>query len=161
MTVNCCCWARSVMPCWTCGRCSATAATAMAIPTTSPSNGMRPEDWHAKAARLLGRTALECTRDRLGDAIGKEVAATAGPRPPGGGTQVVDLFAGSGNTLYWLLRHLPGSRGVGLESDGAVFRLTRHNVAAGATRSTEPRYLTRSRRVTGYTEVGWSRLLAK
>jgi hypothetical protein len=66
----------------------------------------------------------------LGDAIGKEVAAIAGPRPPGARAQVVDLFAGSGNTLYWLLRHLPGSRGVGFESDAAVFRLTRHNFIA-------------------------------
>ena len=73
--------------------------------------GMRPDDWHAKGARLLGRTVVECTRDRLGDAIGKEVAAIAGPRLPGARAQVVDLFAGSGNTLYWLLRHLPGSRG--------------------------------------------------
>ena len=92
--------------------------------------GMRPADWHAKGARLLGRTAVECTRDRLGDAIGKEVAAIAGPRPPSARTQVVDLFAGSGNTLYWMLRHLPGSRGVGFESDAAVFQLTRHNIAA-------------------------------
>jgi hypothetical protein len=30
----------------------------------------------------------------------------------------------------WLLRHLPGSRGVGFESDAAVFRLTRHNIIA-------------------------------
>jgi hypothetical protein len=42
---------------------------------------------------------------------------------------VIDLFAGSGNTLYWMLRHLPGSRGVGFESDAAVFRLTWHNIA--------------------------------
>src|SRR5260370_31246482 len=91
--------------------------------------GMRPADWHAKGARLLGRTAVECTRDRLADAIGKEVAAIAGPRTPGARAQVVDLFAGSGNTLYWLLRHLPGSRAVGFESDAAVFRLTRPNIA--------------------------------
>lgn len=92
--------------------------------------GMRPEDWHAKGARLLGRTAVECTRDRLGDAIGKEVAAIACLRPPGATPQVVDLFAGSGNTLNWLLRHLPGLRGVGFESDAEVFRLTRDNIAA-------------------------------
>ena len=75
--------------------------------------GLRPGDWHAKGARLLGRTAVECTPDRLGDAIGKEVAAIAGPQPPSARAQVVDLFAGSGNTLYWLLRHPPGSRGLG------------------------------------------------
>jgi hypothetical protein len=97
---------------------------------------MRPNDWHGKGVQLLGRTAVECTRDRLGDAIGKEVAAITDPRLPGARAQVVDLFAGSGNTLYWLLRHLPGSRGVGFESDAAVFRLTRHNIAALALPST-------------------------
>ena len=34
-----------------------------------------PADWHAKGVRLLGRTAVECTRDALGDAIGKDIAA--------------------------------------------------------------------------------------
>src|SRR5215471_2329422 len=28
--------------------------------------GMRPADWHGRGARLLGRTAVECTRDRFG-----------------------------------------------------------------------------------------------
>jgi hypothetical protein len=42
----------------------------------------------------------------------------------------------SGRSLPWLrqhavlLLHLPGARGVGFESDAAVFRLTRHNIAA-------------------------------
>jgi hypothetical protein len=78
--------------------------------------GMRPADWHAKGVRLLGRTAVECTRDRLGDAIGKDVAAIVATRPPSAPAVVVDPFAGSGNTLYWVLRHLPGSRVVGFES---------------------------------------------
>ena len=92
--------------------------------------GMRPADWHAKGARLLGRTAVECTRDGLGDAIGKDVATIATTQPPSASVLGVDLFAGSGNTLYWLLRHLPGARGVGFESDARVFRLTRQNMAA-------------------------------
>ena len=92
--------------------------------------GMRPPDWHAKGARVLGRTAVECTRDGLGDAIGKDVAAIAATCPDTSGLLVVDPFAGSGNTLYWLLRHLPGARGVGFESDLGVFQLTRKNIAA-------------------------------
>ena len=92
--------------------------------------GMRPADWHAKGARVLGRTAVECTRDGLGAAIGEDLAAIAAMRPPAARTLVVDLFAGSGNTLYWLLRHLPGARGVGFESDAGVFRLTQQNMAA-------------------------------
>lgn len=92
--------------------------------------GMRPADWHAKGVRLLGRTAVECTRDGLGDAIGKDVAAVAAQAPRAAGALVVDLFAGSGNTLYWLLRHLPDARGLGFELDAEVFRLTRQNLAA-------------------------------
>ncbi len=92
--------------------------------------GMRPADWHARGVRVLGRTAVECTRDELGDAIAKDVAAIASMHPPTTGVLVVDPFAGSGNTLYWLLRHLPGARGVGFESDAGVFRLTQRNIAA-------------------------------
>src|SRR5262245_21567396 len=79
---------------------------------------------------VLGRTAVECTRDVLGNAMGKDVAAVAAQAPPTRGTVVLDPFAGSGNTLYWLLRYLPGGRGTGFESDAAVFRLTRQNVSA-------------------------------
>ena len=92
--------------------------------------GMRPSEWHAKGIRLLGRTAVECTRDRLGDAIGQDVAAVAAMSPPTAGALVVDPFAGSGNTLYWLQRHLPGARGLGFELDAGVFRLTQQNVSA-------------------------------
>jgi len=90
--------------------------------------GMVPAAWYSRGIRLLGRTAVECTRDGLGDAIGKDVAAIAAgasQSPPG---VVVDLFAGSGNTLYWLLHHLPGTRGVGFELDLGVFELTRLNL---------------------------------
>ena len=92
--------------------------------------GMRPADWYAKGVRLLGRTAVECTRDILADAIGKDVARVAAMAPGMSRALVVDPFAGSGNTLYWLLRHLPDARGVGFESDAGVFRLTRQNMAA-------------------------------
>jgi hypothetical protein len=92
--------------------------------------GRPPADWHANGARLLGRTVVECTRDALGDAIGKDVAAVAASVPHMVGALVFDPFAGSGNTLYWMLRHLPGARGLGFEVDPTVFDLTRRNVAA-------------------------------
>ena len=91
--------------------------------------GMRPADWYGRGVRLLGRTAVECTRDKLGDAIGKEVAAI-GARTSTARALIIDPFAGSGNTLYWLMRHLSGVRSIGLESDSEVFRLTRQNIAA-------------------------------
>src|SRR5215469_14987600 len=70
--------------------------------------GMRPADWYAKGLRILGRTAVECTRDKLGDAIGKDIAAIAALQQATARARVVDPFVGSGNTLYWLQRHLPG-----------------------------------------------------
>jgi hypothetical protein len=91
--------------------------------------GMRPADWYASGVRLLGRTAVECTRDKLGCAIGKDVAAIVSTSPLTVPTLVVDPFVGSGNTLYWILRHIAGSRGIGFESDARVFRLTRQNIA--------------------------------
>jgi hypothetical protein len=91
--------------------------------------GMPPSEWHAKGIRLLGRTAVECTRDGLGDAIATDVAAIAGKTPPTRGALVIDPFAGSGNTLYWILRHLPSARGLGFELDPVVFQLTKRNLA--------------------------------
>src|SRR5215467_1878367 len=64
--------------------------------------GMLPKEWYGRGVRLLGRTAVECTRDP---------------------------FAGSCNTLYWMLRHLPKSEGIAFELDPMVFRLTRSNIA--------------------------------
>ncbi len=90
--------------------------------------GMRPAEWYAKGVRLLGRTTVECTRDALGHAIAGDVAAVVGSVSERG-VLVIDPFAGSGNTLYWLLRHLPGARGEGFELDEEVFALTRRNLA--------------------------------
>jgi hypothetical protein len=78
----------------------------------------------------LGRTAVECTRDALGDAIGRDVASVAAKAPHTAGAAVVDPFVGSGNTLYWMLRHLGAPRGLGFELDEGVFRFTQRNLAA-------------------------------
>jgi hypothetical protein len=43
--------------------------------------GLKPADWYGRGIRLLARTAVECTRDRLADLIGRDVAAT--PPVPG------------------------------------------------------------------------------
>ena len=88
--------------------------------------GLQPAQWYARGIRLLGRTAVECTRDALGSAIGQDVAAIA---PNSAHAIVVDPFAGSGNTLYWLLCNLPGAQGFGFEWDSGVFHLTRKNLS--------------------------------
>jgi hypothetical protein len=91
--------------------------------------GMPPREWYRHGIRLLGRTAVECTRDALGDRIGLDVASVAA-RMPSNQLVVIDPFAGSCNTLFWILRHLPNSEGIAFESDQQVFELTHHNLAA-------------------------------
>lgn len=90
--------------------------------------GMPPREWYSTGIRLLGRTAVECTRDALGDRIGRDVASFAA-RMPSNQLVVIDLFAGSCNTLFWILRHLPNSEGIAFESDPQVFELTHRNLA--------------------------------
>jgi len=90
---------------------------------------MRPAEWYARGVRILGRTAVECTRDTLGNAIGRDIAAVASRATPGLETLVIDPFAGSGNTLFWMMRYLSRGRGLGFEQDQDLFRLTRRNLA--------------------------------
>ena len=90
--------------------------------------GMPPREWYVCGVRLLGRTAVECTRDALGDRIGRDVASVA-RRMPSDHLVVIDPFAGSCNTLFWILRHLPNSEGIAFESDPQVFGLTHRNLA--------------------------------
>lgn len=90
--------------------------------------GLKPADWYARGVRLLGRTAVECTRDRFADLIGRDVATAVWAAGVAGST-VVDPFAGSGNTLYWITRHVRPDRSVGFELDDVVFELTRKNLS--------------------------------
>lgn len=89
--------------------------------------GMLPREWYQRGIRLLGRTAVECTRDALGDRIGRDVAAVAA-HMRSNQWMVIDPFAGSCNTLFWILRHLPNSEGIAFESDPQVFELTHRNL---------------------------------
>jgi len=90
--------------------------------------GLRPREWYGRGVRLLGRTVVECTRDRLAAEISRDVAAVA-CEAAAGGTVVVDPFVGSGNTLLWLTRRLEPRAAVGFELDNAVAELTQRNVA--------------------------------
>src|SRR6516162_9727410 len=90
--------------------------------------GMPPREWYRHGIRLLGRTAVECTRDALGDRIARDVASVA-TRMPSNQLVVIDPFAGSCNTLFWILRRLPNSEGIAFESDLQVFEVTHRNLA--------------------------------
>jgi hypothetical protein len=94
--------------------------------------GLKPADWHGRGVRILGRTAVECTRDLLAASIGRDIAAVACTAPGISGSWVLDLFAGSGNTLYWIAKRVGAQRGIGFELDDAVFELARKNISSWA-----------------------------
>jgi hypothetical protein len=87
-----------------CGKVQQYGVDSFADPDYIRLYGMTPAEWHACGIRLLGRTAVECTRDPLGDRIGRDVASAATSLPPQTKFTVIDPFAGSCNTLYWILR---------------------------------------------------------
>ena len=91
--------------------------------------GLRPAAWYSRGIRLLGRTAVECTRDNLAEQIAKDVAAVVASLNSTTQPLLIDPFAGSGNTLYWLARYLSVVRGVGFELDPGVFALTHKNLS--------------------------------
>lgn len=91
--------------------------------------GLKPAEWYARGIRLLGRTAVECTRDVLADRIGRDIAGAMASLPEGTSVTVVDPFAGSCNTLYWILRHVPSSEGLAFEFDPRVFEATKRNTS--------------------------------
>src|SRR3954468_5085379 len=91
---------------------------------------MKPAEWHARGVRILARTALEAVRDPLGERIGQDLARVAATAPPGSAFGVVDPFAGSCNALHWVVRHLPGAKGIGFETERAIFEMTTRNIAS-------------------------------
>jgi hypothetical protein len=90
--------------------------------------GMSPVDWHQRGVRLLARTTVECVRDALADLMGADVAGALQRAPAGRGVTVIDPFAGSCNSLYWILRHLPGAQGVAFEREPTIFAMTKANI---------------------------------
>ncbi len=90
--------------------------------------GMKPAEQDRRGIRLLARTVVECTRDLLGEAIGADVAKVMQSVPPALGRVVIDPFAGSCNTLYWLKRSVPGAQAIACERDETIFAITRRNL---------------------------------
>ena len=91
--------------------------------------GLRPREWYARGIRILGRTGVECTRDVLADRIGQDIAAEIAQLAPQPRVLAIDPFAGSCNTLHWILKHVPRTEGLAFELDPQVFKLTRQNLA--------------------------------
>ena len=91
--------------------------------------GMAPTAWYEQGTRLLGRTAVECTCDGLASRIGRDIASIVATLPKTTEFTVIDPFAGSCNTLYWILRYVRNSQGIACELDPQVYELTKRNIA--------------------------------
>src|SRR5271169_3561754 len=52
--------------------------------------GLRPAEWYGRGIRILGRIAVECTRDELADNIGRDIATVAKSAPLTSGALVID-----------------------------------------------------------------------
>jgi hypothetical protein len=92
--------------------------------------GMAPVEWHGRQIRLLARTVVECVRDSLGELIGKDVESIIHDVASGGQVIALDPFAGSCNSLYWILRCVRNSKGIACELDRTIFEMTKRNLAS-------------------------------
>jgi hypothetical protein len=90
--------------------------------------GMKPAEWYRRGIRLLARTTVECVRDLLGASIGQDVARVIQDVAPSTKCVIIDPFAGSCNSLYWLLRQVPAATGIACEWDPTIYELTRQNM---------------------------------
>lgn len=91
--------------------------------------GMRPTEWYERGIRLLARTTVECVRDSLGESIGKDVESVIQNIASTLQVIVVDPFAGSCNSLFWILQHARNSKGIAFEVDRAIFEITKQNLS--------------------------------
>src|SRR6516165_10329374 len=76
---------------------------------------------------LLGEKRNQLLTLREVQQYGRDIAAVA-RAAPAAWPMVVDLFAGSGNTLSWITRHTGARRAIGFELDDVVFELASKNL---------------------------------
>jgi hypothetical protein len=92
--------------------------------------GMPPVEWYRRGIRLLARTAVECVRDTLGDLIGQEILRFLQSSSMETPLVVIDPFAGSGNSLYWILQHLRYASGLAFEVDPLIYAMSTRNISS-------------------------------
>jgi hypothetical protein len=102
-------------------------ATVFGDPDAISLYDMTPEAWYARGVRLLGRTTVECTRDSLSRLIAADIAEVSATAPVAT-TLVLDPFAGSANTLFWMHQAMPDAAAVGVEVDPVIWEHTSHNL---------------------------------
>lgn len=89
--------------------------------------GMRPRDYFEIGVRITGRTAIECSNDPRAIGQANVVRDVLSREFSGRSPSALDLFTGSGNSLYHLARSTNAVTAVGFELDDNVYELTRKN----------------------------------
>jgi len=123
-----CCMAPNATKCWSSPRLSSTESIASLTPTTSVFMGCDRENGTvtASASSVARRLSAPVTLWAI-------VSLGMLPQSPHvchlNQLVVIDPFAGSCNTLFWILRRLPNSEGIAFESDLQVFEVTHRNLA--------------------------------
>jgi hypothetical protein len=92
--------------------------------------GMPPAEWYRRGVRLLARTTVEAVRDKLGEMIGRDVESVIQDTAPATTFVVIDPFAGSCNSLFWILGNVRNSKGLGFEMDQTIFDMTKRNISS-------------------------------
>ncbi len=88
--------------------------------------GLSTIAWYLLGVRIVGRSVIEATRDPQARFLARAVAQTL--REHGHEiSDVIDPFVGSGNVLYHLVKETGAKRGIGVELDPAICRLTSRN----------------------------------
>jgi predicted RNA methylase len=88
--------------------------------------GLATPDWYSRGIRLTGRTVIELTRDSQARFIAESVTATLSAEGCPIAT-VVDLFVGSGNLLYHVLRTIGAPSALAVDANGVILNMTKHN----------------------------------
>jgi hypothetical protein len=89
--------------------------------------GMRPQSYYEIGVRITGRTAIECSNDIRAVGQAQAVRDVLSRAFSGTNPSAVDLFTGSGNSLYHLAGNTNAVAIVGFELDDTVYELTREN----------------------------------
>lgn len=89
--------------------------------------GMYPRNYYKIGVRIAGRTAIEGTDDSRAVGQARAVRDVLSREFPGRLPSAIDLFTGSGNSLYHLARNTNAMTTVGFELDNTVYELTRKN----------------------------------
>jgi 16S rRNA G966 N2-methylase RsmD len=90
--------------------------------------GMDPFSFNKKGIRLLGRTSIECAIDAQSIQIARFIKNLKDDFFHGKGVVLLDLFAGSGNSLYHITKKINPLESIGIESNEKIYNLTCENL---------------------------------